>query len=210
MNYFAVEVTVDESGKTDDQYNETSGEDTGPQKVAPLPLVLSFWAYLVILIVYTRIQRQSTRKEIMKKLYEERAAARGETVDATQLKLFLERNRGDMSAAHRSCCCYATDDVFFNDDGTMTPLAREQTDEEIEGDFCTKLWTCLSNSFWASCCACWCQCCSICAVWQEDMEVNRLTGNETHTFDYVTFQVSSLILLLSQLLVFKHVKNSST
>eukprot|EP00956_Cyclotella_meneghiniana_P022291 scaffold41942_cov72-Cyclotella_meneghiniana.AAC.11 len=145
MNYFAVEVTVDESGKTDDQYNETSGEDTGPQKVAPLPLVLSFWAYLVILIMYTRIQRQSTRKEIMKKLYEERAASRGETVDATQLKLFLERNRGDMSAAHRSCCCYATDDVFFNDDGTMTPLAREQTDEEIEGDFCTKL--CLAGRY---------------------------------------------------------------
>lgn len=191
MNYFAVEVP-DEKGEksssSDDAMEEMFGEDSGPRKVAPLPLVLCFWAYLVILIVYTRYQRQTTRREIMKRLYEERAAARGEEVDSIQLKLFLEKNRGDMSAAHRACCCYATDDVFFNDNG-VAPLANNGTNqEEIDGDFCTRLWSCLSNTFWASCCACWCQCCSICAVWQEEMEVNRLTGNENHTFDYVTFQ----------------------
>jgi hypothetical protein len=194
MNYFAVEVPVDEDDKqttkTDDQFSELFGEDTGPQKVAPLPLVLSFWAYLGILIVYTRLQRQSTRREIMKKLYEERAAERGDQVDSNRLNLFLGKNRGDMIAAHRSCCCYGTDDIFFSDDGVAS-LANVQTNQqEIEEDFCTSLWKCLSNTFWASCCACWCQCCSICAVWQEEMEVNRLTENEEHTFDYVTFQVS--------------------
>lgn len=196
MNYFAVEAPVDpnapesstsDGGSTDDLF----GVDSGPKKVAPLPLVLCFWAYLVILIVYTRIQRVKTRKEIIKRLYEERAAARGEEVDSAQLSMFLERNRGDMSAAHRSCCCYGRDDVFFNDEGISPITNRQIVEDEIEGDFCTSLWACLSNTFWNSCCACWCQCCSICAVWQEEMEVNRLTGNEEHTMDYVTFQVSS-------------------
>jgi RsiW-degrading membrane proteinase PrsW (M82 family) len=198
MNYFAVEVppSVEEGSgekQTDDAINEMFGEEhSGPQKVAPLPLVLCFWAYLILLSVYTRYQRQSTRREIMKRLYQERAAARGEeeAVNSEQLKLFLEKNRGDMNAAHRFCGCYGTDDVFFNDDGVApSPLGNQTNEEEMmEGDFCTSLWSCLSNTFWASCCACWCQCCSICAVWQEEMEVNRLTGNEHPTFDYVTFQ----------------------
>lgn len=179
---------MDESKEVEDKStDDLFGDDSGPQKVAPLSLVLCFVAYLVILIVYTRIQRQMTRSEIMKRLYEERAAARGEEVDPARLRMFLERNRGDVTAAHRACCCYAIDDVFFNDDG-VAPLPNGRCDEEIEGDFCTRLWGCLANTFWASCCACWCQCCSICAVWQEEMEVNRLTGSEAHTMDYVTFQ----------------------
>jgi hypothetical protein len=192
MNYFAVEVPVDESEKkTDDAFNEIfgeEGEDTQPPKVAPPPLVLSFWAYLVILVIYTRWQRKSTREKILKKLYEERAAARGADVDSNQLRLFLERNRADTSHAHQCCCFYANDDVFFEESGGQQ-FVDGQVDE-VEGDFCTKLWQCLANTFWASCCGCWCQCCSICAVFQEEMEVNRLTGNEGHTMDYCTFQVS--------------------
>lgn len=190
MNYFAVEVLVDESSQADNNKStdDLFGVDSGPRKVAPLSLVLCFWAYLVVLIVYTRIQRQATRSEIMKRLYEERAAARNEEVDPARLRLFLEKNRGDVTAAHRACCCYGKDDVFFNDDGVSTLPNGRCEEEEIEGDFCTSLWRCLANTFWASCCACWCQCCSICAVWQEEMEVNRLTGSEEHTMDYVTFQ----------------------
>lgn len=189
MNYFAVEVPVDESKESEGSTDDLFG-DSGPQKVAPLPLVLCFWAYLVILIVYTKFERVKTRTEIMKRLYEERAGARGEEVDSARLKIFLERNRGDMSAAHRSCCCYGRDDIFFDDDGAVPMASSGQNIEEIERDFCTSLWACLSNTFWNACCSCWCQCCSICAVWQEEMEVNRLTGNEEHTMDYVTFQVS--------------------
>jgi len=185
MNHFAVEVPMNESDKTDDIF----GEDSAPRKVAPLPLVLCFWAYIVVLVVYTRFQRQSIRKEIMTKLYEERSSIRGEDVDSIQLRLFLDKYKGDISVAHRSCCCYPEDDVFFDDNGVASSMNRLNHIDEVEGDCCTSLWRCLANTFWASCCGCWCQCCSICAVWQEEMEVNRLTGNDEHTMDYVTFQV---------------------
>lgn len=126
----------------------------------------------------------------MKKLYEERASARGETVDSNQLLLFLERSRYDTFTPHRFCWCFAVDDMFF-EDGVVAPAENRQGDiSELEADFCTRLWSCLANAFWASCCGCWCQCCSICAVAQEEREVNRLTGNEDYTMDYVTFQVS--------------------
>ncbi|KAL3805698.1 hypothetical protein HJC23_005942 [Cyclotella cryptica] len=190
MNYFAVEVPASETEVNDDQFNEVFGEpsDQGPTKVAPFPLRLSFYAYLIVLGMYSRYQRRSTRKEIVKKLYEERASARGETVDSNQLRLFLERSRYDTWTPHRSCWCYAVDDMFF-EDGVVAPVENGHDDvSEIEGDFCTRLWACLAKTFWASCCGCWCQCCSICAVAQEEREVNRLTGNEDYTMDYVTFQ----------------------
>ncbi|KAL7489853.1 hypothetical protein ACHAW6_015569 [Cyclotella cf. meneghiniana] len=183
MNYFAVEVPAPKTQAYDDQQ-----PDQGPTKVAPLPLTLSFYAYLVILGVYSRYQRRSMRVEIVKKLYEERVAARGENVDSNQLRLFLERSRYDTSTPHRSCWCYAIDDIFFEDE-VPAPVVNGRDDVlDIDGDFCTRLWSCLANTFWASCCGCWCQCCSICAVAQEEREVNRLTGNEDYTMDYVTFQ----------------------
>lgn len=94
----------------------------------------------------------------------------------------------DTRRAHMCCSfCYAHDNIFLDEMGMMVCHdERDEADEELEEDFCTKLWGCLSNTFW--CCGCWCQCCGCCALAQEEREVNRLTGNEEQKIDYLTFQ----------------------
>jgi hypothetical protein len=124
----------------------------------------------------------------MTKLYEERSRELGEVVDARQLQSFIERHNLDTMRAH--CCwsfCYAHDDVFIDETGAITRQCHMEDDDGIpEEDFCTRLWSCLSRMFW--CCGCWCQCFGICALAQEEREVNRLTNNEEPKIDYLTFQ----------------------
>jgi hypothetical protein len=167
MTYFAVEVEV----KKDD------GETT--IKVAPLPLTLSLCAYLVFLVINARLQRRKTRKEIMMKLYTEQASARGDQVNPNEMVQFLHQRRLDIINAHSSfSCCYAQD----------LPLDNVGFGDEMEGDFCTQLWDCLSKTCCSACCGCWCQCCSACAIAQEEREIERLTGNVEPKMDYITFQ----------------------
>ena len=121
---------------------------------------------------------RNTRKEIMKRLYEERAGGE-EQVTPAQVQSFLRGHSLEITRAHSCCSClYPTDDV---PDGTDADLAEE----EPAHDFCTRLWACLSGSFWG-CCGCWCQCCGLCAVAQEEREVDRLVPD--HAIDYLTFQ----------------------
>jgi hypothetical protein len=124
----------------------------------------------------------------MTKLYEERSRERGEEVDARQLQLFVQRHNLDTIRAH--CCwsfCYAHDHDFIDETGVTSRQSNVEDDEDIpENDFCTRLWGFLSAIFW--CCGCWCQCFGICALAQEEREVNRLTENEDLKIDYITFQ----------------------
>lgn len=122
----------------------------------------------------------------MKKLYEERSRDRGEEANPQQLQSFLHRHHTDVSRAHCCCSpCYAHDHVFHDETGMISRDSRDE-DEEIEHDFCTRLWDCLASTFW--CCGCWFQCFGCCALAQEEREVNRLTGHAQHKIDYLTFQ----------------------
>eukprot|EP00970_Alexandrium_tamarense_P015527 scaffold5199_cov199-Alexandrium_tamarense.AAC.22 len=198
MNYFAVEVQFDENGvdgSSSSNYNPYGeGDDsskTTTRKVAPLPLTLAFYAYLILLTAYGIVHKQSLRKEIMTRLYEERTRARGEEVSDIQLKAFIQRHQLDIGRAHYCCsCCYASDESFLEESGigAESSFGNGREGTEVEEDFCTSLWKCLSNTFWNVCCGCWCQCWSICALAQEEREAERLTGNQTYTMDYVTFQ----------------------
>ena len=124
----------------------------------------------------------------MTKLYEERSRDLGEEVDAQQLQSFIERHNLDTMRAH--CCwsfCYAHDDDFVDETGAIHRQCHVQDDDEMpEEDLCTRLWSCLSGMFW--CCGCWCQCFGMCALAQEEREVNRLTNSEERKIDYLTFQ----------------------
>jgi hypothetical protein len=124
----------------------------------------------------------------MTKLYEERSRELGEEVDARQLQSFIERHNLDTMRAH--CCwsfCYAHDDDFIDETGAIHRQCHMEDDDDLPyEDFCTRLWSCLSGMFW--CCGCWCQCFGICALAQEEREINRLTNNEEQKIDYLTFQ----------------------
>lgn len=125
----------------------------------------------------------------MTKLYEERSRERGEEVDARQLQSFVQRHNLDTIRAH--CCwsfCYAHDYDFIDETGATSRQSNVEDDDDDmpEKDFCTRLWGFLSAIFW--CCGCWCQCFGMCALAQEEREVNRLTENDEQKFDYITFQ----------------------
>lgn len=179
LNYFAVEVTIPANGSS--YGNNDQNGDTTTIKVAPLPLRLAFYAYLIFLGVRGRMEQRKTRNEIMAKLYREQAAARGEEVDPNQIARYLHQHRLDVLRAHSSCsCCYAHDLPM---DGN-----NEFDDVIVEEDCCSRFWDCLSKTFWNACCGMWCQCCSACAIAQEEREIERLTGNVEPKMDYITFE----------------------
>jgi len=170
MNYFAVDVV---------------GVDGQMQKTISLPIFGTLIAYIIVIATYGFVKNQSTRKEIMTKLYEERSRARGEVVNPQEVQTLLNRHGLDITRAHCfGTCCHAYDQDYYDETGMISPDSMEE-DDGFEEDFCTRLWDCLSKTFW--CCG-WCQCCGICALAQEEREVERLTGNEQHKIDYLTFQ----------------------
>mmetsp|Transcript_14771 Transcript_14771/g.22217 ORF Transcript_14771/g.22217 Transcript_14771/m.22217 type:complete len:676 (-) Transcript_14771:39-2066(-) len=182
LNYFAVEVKIPANGSSygnNDQQGDNG--DTTTIKVAPLPLRLAFYAYLIFLGIRGRIEKRKTRTEIMKKLYRERAEARGEAVvDPNQVTRYIHQHRLDVIRAHSSySCCYAHD----------LPLDdNNEFEDAVEEDSCSRFWDCLSKTFWNACCGMWCQCCSACAIAQEEREIERLTGNLEPKMDYITFE----------------------
>lgn len=178
LNYFAVEVTIPANGSPYGN-NDQNGSDTTTIKVAPLPLRLAFYSYIIFLGVRGRMEKRKTRNEVMIKLYREQAAARGEEVDPNQIARYLHQHRLDTLRAHSSCsCCYAHD----------LPMDGNFDDVLVEEDCCSRFWHCLSQTFWNACCGMWCQCYSACAIAQEEREIERLTGNVEPKMDYITFE----------------------
>jgi len=171
LNYFAVEVTIPANDGNDDQQDDNG--DATTIKVAPLLLRLTFYAYLIFLVIRGSMEKRKTRNEIMTKLYREQAAARGEEVNPNQLAHHVLR-------AHTSCCCCYAQDLPLD--------GNNEFDDELEEDCCSRFWNCLSETFWNACCGMWCQCCSACAIAQEEREMERLTGNVEPKMDYITFE----------------------
>lgn len=176
INYFATVVTIVDDDGQPQTVTELSGK-----------LILMLFVYVIVIICLGFGKHQSTRTEIITKLYEERCRERGEEVNPQELKLFLQRQNLDTSRAH-CCwsCCYKHDYDFIDETGTIHYGRNLDDNDQRENDFCTYLWDCLSGMFW--CCGCWCQCFGICALAQEEREVNRLTEDEVSNIDYLTMQ----------------------
>lgn len=164
MSYFAVETTT---------RDPDSGEET-TVKVAPFQLTLLFWGYVLFALAYRRALNRQMRKEVVRRVYTEAKEDAGREVDPVRLAAYLKSRDWEIFSAHRSCCCYAHDDMRTNEPAND------------RADFCTLLWDAVARV--CCCCQCWCQCCSICAIGQEEREVERLTGNRGKTMDYITFQ----------------------
>jgi len=190
MNHFTVDVTIPGSISGGDDSNGSGGEGETTVKAAHPAVVLSFFAYIVLVVSYGYMKNKRMREAILMELYTERARERGEEVDLLAARSILDR-RNYMDNIRAHCCfafCYQHDYNFYDDSTGMA--CRDGLEgaavEQPEADVCTRLWDCLSSTFW--CCGCWCQCCGICAVAQEEREVNRLTINEQQKIDYLTFQ----------------------
>jgi len=128
MNYFAVDVPVDSS---DDPNEQPDGEEQ-TQKAAPPGLLLAFILYIVAIVAYGFVKNRRTRREIMTKLYEERARDRGEEVDPVRLQRFLSHHSLDINRAHGCWSFCYNHDYDFVDESTGLIEAREEQEEEQE------------------------------------------------------------------------------
>ena len=57
----------------------------------------------------------------------------------------------------------------------------------LPGDLCSSIWG-LSKLFCCGCFGCWIQCCGMCAVGQEDREMQLMLSKQELQIDYVTFE----------------------
>jgi len=79
-------------------------------------------------------------------------------------------------------CCLVVDNL------PEGGLNTENYEDQHPRDACSVLWS------WVACLCCkascikWCQCCGMCAVGQEDREIQRLMPKSALLIDYVTFQ----------------------
>ena len=150
---------------------------------------------VVLLLLYrAKTERIQVRRAVMKKLLERRAggttgSSSGDNDDTfvTSADTHLQLHAHDIRMAHATCSCYPKDDAYVmatsrDDDDDVsrdTPQSR---------DLCTCLW----NSLRCLCCGWlggwWCQLCGMCAIAQEDREIQLMLDKKQLQVDYVTFQ----------------------
>jgi len=96
------------------------------------------------------------------------------------------------------CCCLANDSMgrYEDDDDTKEEDDTEEEEDTrtcgmqhiiLPPDLCTSLWN-TSKYLCFGCVGCWCQCFGICAIGQEDREMQRLLSKHELQLDYVTFE----------------------
>jgi RsiW-degrading membrane proteinase PrsW (M82 family) len=147
------------------------------------------WVMIVlvaILLVRAKYQRMQVRQAVMRELHQQRLAGNrsGEDEEA----LFLRLHAPDVRRAHATCSCFPNDVIYHT-----------IADEDAEGqaghmvvrpptDCCTSLWNALKASCCGTLCCCWLQCCGMCAIGQEDRELETLLEPLVRQVDYITFQ----------------------
>ena len=111
------------------------------------------------------------------------------------LEKYLKNQGRYNSAVHALCSCVKNDTVTQlrddqNEEENITTgtsdLQIEEDDKEV--DLCTLVWRLLSQLCCNWCCGCWLVCCGMCAIAQEDREIQRLVPSERLLIDYVSFQ----------------------
>lgn len=109
--------------------------------------------------------RYQERCETMRLVYERQQHQQGEDDE------YLDKQRCYTLCATAVCGC--------------VPIEHDDTYPTNRSDFCTSLWKFVS----ACCCGmtfrCWCQCCGMCAIAQQDRELSQ---EESIKVDYITFE----------------------
>ncbi|CAB9528339.1 tRNA methyltransferase 11 homolog (Saccharomyces cerevisiae) [Seminavis robusta] len=158
------------------------------EKAAYILLIL--FAALSFYFLYSAVNhRLHLRRALMCKMYEERGEpeSRVETEVPTaatplvpsnnnnNLQTFLQAEESYMVSSTSVCGCLGIDG---------TPPGNNPA----AADTCYWMWKALGAMFCGACCSCWCQCCGLCAMAQEDRELQRMLPKKNFQMDYITFQ----------------------
>mmetsp|Transcript_2015 Transcript_2015/g.3152 ORF Transcript_2015/g.3152 Transcript_2015/m.3152 type:complete len:736 (-) Transcript_2015:1126-3333(-) len=201
-------------------------------------LRLTFYLTILLLLVRGTMQRAKLRTVVVERMkQQQQGGAAGDTTTAATMTpvppLPVLPNEGsfcccicdDVRRGSGVCCCYANDFTYILAPVTVSDHNGGMmiSDECLEGqrilaveaptpDLCTCMWKVFSNICCGSLCGCWLQLCGMCAIGQEDRELERLLlqsesaeggdNKKLLQIDYITFQSWSeyypLILNLRQ------------
>lgn len=162
-----------------------------------------FWV-LVAMCFYFLLQaagqRFRLRRALMAKMYEERTSS-GEQHEAqdeqethpddttplvstgrANLDTFLKLQQPYVRSPHYLCSCLPKDNIVIDPSNLPDKHVHDK-----KADLCYCLWRTLSF-FCCGCCGCWLQLCGLCAIGQEDRELQRLLPIEKFQIDFITFQ----------------------
>ena len=132
--------------------------------------MVAFCCVVLLLCVRGWYYRYQQRQEILKQVYQRQSRSQQqqyETVDT-----FLKKNRCNTLMATAVCGCVGIDD-------DSASFSHESP------DFCTLLWRTVSALCCGVACRCWCQCCGMCAIAQQDRQLQQ---DESIQMDYITFE----------------------
>lgn len=95
-----------------------------------------------------------------------------------------------LQAQKYNTCCATTPLGCIPKDAIVDPSNPTALDADSNKatDFCHCLWKLLSGLCCGTCCSCWCQCLGLCALAQEDRELQRMLPKVKFEMDYITFQ----------------------
>jgi RsiW-degrading membrane proteinase PrsW (M82 family) len=151
------------------------------------------WTMIVIvlcLLYRAKFERTRVRRAVMKMLFEKRAGGSGGTDDifVASADTHLQLHAHDIRRAHATCSCYPIDVAYV-----MATTQENDDDAQLETttsprDLCTHIWKSLRCLCCGWLCGCWCQFCGMCAIAQEDRELQLMLDQKQLQVDYITFQ----------------------
>jgi len=124
-------------------------------------------SFVVIIILLVRRQNHHifVRRAVMERICRARREQEGYHVDKIS---------EEIRKPHFPCFCYRS-------------IPSLEEDEYNSSDLCTNLWN-IGKKFCCGCCGCWCQLFGICAIAQEDREMQMLLPKKEFQIDYITFE----------------------
>lgn len=101
------------------------------------------------------------------------------------VETFLKLQEPYVRSPHRICSCLPKDDIIVSDPHNHT---SQSEDNNSRPDLCQCLWRIFSALCCGAFCGCWLQLCGMCAIGQEDRELQLLLPAGKFQMDFVTFQ----------------------
>ena len=156
---------------------------------------LMFWSYVLFLLVLlcnTLRKRRSNRMRLLKVVHERNLReemSAGAEIDNNEVQRFVHSHRGDVCRAHGILISTFPDDI---DTSVGFAMSSPMDNDEPNGDFCTSIWNFFKCFCCGALCMCWLQCCGICAIAQEEREINLLLPKSAQMIDYISFQVCAI------------------
>lgn len=146
--------------------------------VAPLYSFITVASVILLLCFRGWYYRYQQRLQVMRFIYTSRSEQQQQQHPSEEdIDALLSRNRCNTLCATAVCGCVSS---------SQSTLEEPLPSNHHTQDFCSKLWNCIQCLCCSTLSRCWCQCCGMCAIGQQDREISRLHTSSNH--DYVTFE----------------------